>query len=76
MQYIKINFILNSLCYEIRLFNNTFIRILMKILITGSCGFIGFNLSEFLLNKNFKVVGIDNLNNYYDVKINTEGLKY
>ena len=47
----------------------------MKILITGSCGFIGFNLSEFLLNKNFKVVGIDNLNNYYDVKIKYKRLK-
>ena len=34
-----------------------------------------FNLSNFLLNKNFKVVGIDNLNNYYDVKIKYKRLK-
>ena len=35
----------------------------MKILITGSCGFIGFNLSNFLLNKNFKIVKNRYLNN-------------
>ncbi len=37
------------------------------ILITGSCGFIGYHLTEFYLNKGFKVIGVDNLNNYYDV---------
>ena len=42
----------------------------MKILITGSAGFIGYHLAEKLLkNKKNKIVGIDNLNNYYDVKI-------
>lgn len=41
----------------------------MKILVTGSSGFIGFHLSEFLLKKKIKVYGIDNHNNYYDVKI-------
>ncbi len=42
----------------------------MKILITGSSGFIGFNLcSKLLKNKNNKVFGIDNLNNYYDKKL-------
>ena len=41
----------------------------MKFLITGSAGFIGFHLSEFLLRKNHSVLGIDDLNNYYDVKL-------
>ena len=41
----------------------------MKILITGSAGFIGFHLSTFLLKKGFQVFGIDNLNSYYPEKI-------
>ena len=36
------------------------------ILITGCCGFIGFHLSRFYLKKGEKIIGIDNLNNYYD----------
>ena len=47
----------------------------MKILITGSCGFIGFHLSEFLLKKKFKVFGIDTLNNYYNVSFKNERLR-
>ena len=47
----------------------------MKILITGSCGFIGFNLSCYLLKKGYSITGIDNLNNYYSVKIKLERLK-
>ena len=38
-------------------------------LVTGAAGFIGFHLSSKILSKGFKVVGIDNLNNYYDVKL-------
>lgn len=38
-------------------------------LITGSAGFIGFHLSKKLLSEGFNVLGIDNLNNYYDQKI-------
>ena len=41
----------------------------MKILITGSSGFIGFHLSNLLLSKDFQVVGIDNMNDYYDVQL-------
>ena len=41
----------------------------MKILITGSAGFIGFHLSNFLLKKNYEIIGIDTLNNYYDNKL-------
>lgn len=47
------------------------------ILITGAAGFIGSNLSLRLLSldKNIKVIGIDNMNDYYDVKIKEERLK-
>ena len=40
----------------------------MKILITGCAGFLGFHLCEKILkiDKKYKIVGIDNLNNYYD----------
>ncbi|MDU2197614.1 MAG: NAD-dependent epimerase [Peptostreptococcaceae bacterium] len=40
-----------------------------KILVTGGAGFIGFHLSELLLNKNYEVVGIDNMNDYYDIRL-------
>ena len=46
-----------------------------KILITGSAGFIGFHLSSFLLNKGYQVIGIDNLNDYYDVKLKEDRLE-
>ena len=45
------------------------------ILITGSAGFIGFHLSKYYLDKGRKVIGIDNLNNYYDVKYKINRLK-
>ena len=42
----------------------------MKILITGSAGFIGFNLAKKLLEKKKnKVIGIDNINDYYDINL-------
>ncbi len=41
----------------------------MSVLITGSAGFIGYHLSKKLLNDNIHVHGVDNLNNYYDVKL-------
>jgi len=41
----------------------------MNFLITGSAGFIGFHICEFLLKKNHSVLGIDDLNNYYDVDL-------
>lgn len=41
----------------------------MKILVTGSAGFIGFHLTKKLLDRGDIVVGIDNINNYYDVNL-------
>ena len=43
----------------------------MKILITGSAGFIGSNLVERLLTteSNVEIVGLDSLNDYYDVRL-------
>ncbi|HPU46400.1 MAG TPA: NAD-dependent epimerase [Bacteroidales bacterium] len=41
----------------------------MKILVTGSAGFIGFHLTKKLLERSDIVVGIDNINNYYDVNL-------
>ncbi len=41
----------------------------MKILITGCAGFIGFNLAKALLEKNNFVLGIDNYDNYYSIKL-------
>ena len=38
----------------------------MKILVTGAAGFIGFHLILALLDQDDDVVGIDNLNDYYD----------
>ncbi len=43
----------------------------MKILVTGTAGFIGFHLAKRLLEDNQQVVGVDNINDYYDV-----GLKH
>jgi UDP-glucuronate 4-epimerase len=42
-----------------------------KVLITGVAGFIGFHLAKLLINNNYAVVGIDNINDYYD-----QNLKY
>lgn len=41
----------------------------MKILITGVAGFIGYHTAARLLSDGKKVIGIDNLNNYYDVAL-------
>lgn len=41
----------------------------MKILVTGAAGFIGFHLSKVLCARGDEVVGIDNLNDYYDVNL-------
>ena len=40
-----------------------------KILITGTAGFIGFHLSNALLERGYTVVGLDNINDYYDINL-------
>lgn len=41
----------------------------MPILVTGAAGFIGYHVSEALLARGEEVVGVDNVNDYYDVKL-------
>jgi len=48
---------------------------MQKILVTGSAGFIGFHLTNQLLGEGNKVVGIDNINDYYDVNLKYDRLK-
>jgi len=47
----------------------------MKILVTGAAGFIGMHLSKRLLERGDEVVGIDNLNDYYEVQLKHDRLK-
>ena len=47
----------------------------MKVLITGSAGFIGFHLASRLLDDGYEVHGVDNLNDYYDVSLKKTRLK-
>lgn len=46
-----------------------------SILITGIAGFIGFHTAKYLLESNHKVIGIDNLNDYYDVELKEDRLE-
>ncbi|MGW9686021.1 NAD-dependent epimerase [Flagellimonas sp. 2504JD1-5] len=47
----------------------------MKILVTGAAGFIGFHVCKSLLGKKHEVVGLDNINDYYDTKLKFDRLK-
>lgn len=47
----------------------------MKVLVTGSAGFIGFSLSKKLLDKSYSVVGVDSINDYYDPNLKKIRLK-
>ncbi len=44
----------------------------MKVLVTGSAGFIGFHLCKLLMGKGIDVIAIDNLNSYYDINLKKE----
>lgn len=46
----------------------------LKILVTGALGFIGYHLIKRLINENFDIVGIDNINAYYDVRMKYDKL--
>ncbi len=46
----------------------------MKILVTGCAGFIGMHVSQYLLNQGHEVVGIDNLNDYYNPQLKLDRL--
>ncbi len=47
---------------------------MQKILVTGTAGFIGFHLVNYLCNKGYDVWGIDDINDYYDVKLKYDRL--
>ena len=47
----------------------------MKILITGVAGFIGFSFAKYLLEKKYIIIGVDNLNDYYDVNLKKKRFK-
>ncbi len=46
-----------------------------NVLVTGAAGFVGKFLSEALLEKGYPVIGVDNLNDYYDVQLKKDRLK-
>ena len=47
----------------------------MKILVTGAAGFIGVHVSKALLERGDEVIGVDNLNDYYEVQLKLDRLK-
>ena len=47
----------------------------MLVLVTGSAGFIGFHTCKKFLENNYDVIGIDNLNSYYSVKLKKDRIK-
>ena len=55
--------------------NNLKDRKMKKILVTGAAGFIGFHLSRRFLKAGYSVIGVDNLNDYYDVNLKKARLR-
>ena len=48
---------------------------LNRVMVTGAAGFIGFHLSKRLMDEGYQVVGVDNVNDYYDVRIKDQRLE-
>ena len=48
---------------------------MQKVLVTGAAGFIGYHLSEKLVADGHSVIGVDNLNDYYDVSLKRSRLE-
>lgn len=55
--------------YESRLYSLTSNQNPLKIFITGAAGFIGYHVSKKLINENVEIVGLDNLNEYYNLNL-------
>ena len=47
----------------------------MKVLVTGAAGFIGSKISFMLASRGDEVVGLDNINDYYDVRLKAGRLR-
>ena len=47
-----------------------------RILVTGSAGFIGFHVVKKLISSKYKVIGIDNLDKYYDTKLKKDRVNF
>ena len=47
----------------------------MKILVTGTAGFIGYHLSKKLIERGDTVIGVDQINDYYDIELKYSRLK-
>ena len=47
----------------------------MKYLITGAAGFIGYHTAKRLLENNNEIIGIDNINDFYDINLKNARLK-
>ena len=63
----------NNITYNLILLKNNTLQ--MNILLTGCAGFIGYHLTDQLLKEKHNVIGIDNLNDYYNVQLKFERLK-